>query len=123
MAALARSGDIAGATKALASLDELVKASPGDYRSQQFLELARGELAAANGATNAAVAQLEKCTTGQVDELGPYCRSRQVTLLERLGDEPAAAAVGAKVLDKLYADGRYMYLWFKLGGAARRGGA
>jgi tetratricopeptide (TPR) repeat protein len=114
--ARARSGDRDGARRALDELAARVQASPGDMRAEQFLHLARGEVAAGRGDAAAAVRELEGCSGGPFDELGPWCELRRAELLAAHGEGAAADALKAKLIGTLNPDGRYLYLWFKAGG-------
>jgi tetratricopeptide (TPR) repeat protein len=111
-----RSGDLISAKRVLAELEVSVAASPGDYRSEQFLHLGQAEFALANKDTKAADVAFAACSGGQFDELGPYCEYQRALLLDANGDKPTAAALKAKIVSTPNPDGRYMYLWFKSGG-------
>lgn len=92
--------------------------TPGsdDYRSQQWLDCARGELALARREARTAAGEFDKCTGGQVDELGPYCTYRKVAALRAANDGAAADAASAKLLSKRFPSSTYFYAWVKLGG-------
>lgn len=116
----ARAGKLADARATLTALEGVVKGLPGNLRAGFWLALARGELALATKDAKAAAMHFENCSQSMWDEIGPYCQLRRIAALQQAGDQTAADAVTASVLHKLYPDGRYVYVWFKLGGTASK---
>jgi hypothetical protein len=68
----------------------------------------------------AAATHFEHCGQAPWDEIGPYCQLRRVAALQQAGDQAAADAATANMLKKLYADGRYVYVWLKLRGTTNK---
>jgi tetratricopeptide (TPR) repeat protein len=116
----ARAGRLAQAERTLARFRKEVTLGAEDYRSQQWFDCATGELKLARGQAGEAAVEFEKCTNGQIDELGPYCTVRRVDALRAANQAGAAAAVASTFLRKLAPSSMYVYAWVKLRGSSGR---